>query len=55
MTIANKFDQMLASSWAGQHTRKVNGGAVAFTVTIMSCFGGLAVQAKVAQLTQCNE
>jgi hypothetical protein len=55
MTIANKFDQMLASSWAGQHTRKVNGGAVAFTVTIMSCCDGLAIQAKAVQFTQCNE
>jgi len=55
MTIANKFDQVLASSWAGHHTRMVNGGAVAFTVTIMSCFDGLAIQAKVGQFTQCNE
>ena len=55
MTIANKFDQVLASSWAGHHTRRVKGGAVAFTVTIMSCYDGLAIQAKAGQFTQCNE
>jgi uncharacterized protein YkvS len=46
---------MLANSWAGQQTRRVNGEAVAFTVTTMSCFGDLAVQAKAVQFTQWNE
>ncbi len=37
---------MLASSWAGQQARRVNGEAVAFTVTIMSCYADLAALAK---------
>tara|TARA_B100001059_G_scaffold210055_1_gene223458 strand:- start:635 stop:826 length:192 start_codon:yes stop_codon:yes gene_type:complete len=45
---------MLANSWAGQQTRRVSGEAVAFTVTIMSCFGDLAVQAKAVQFSSRN-
>jgi hypothetical protein len=46
---------MLTGSRTGQQTRMMKGEAVAFTVIIMSCFGDLAVQAKAAQFTQCNE